>query len=526
MSGGPRPALHGQTWGLVMSTTTEPQPTRLVRELGLLDAAMIVIGSMIGSGIFITSAESARLVSSPGWLLVAWVLAGFLTVSGALCCAELSAAMPRAGGQYVFLREAFGAPVGFLFGWALFLVVQTGTIAAVAVAFAKFLGVVVPSVSDSRFLVEPIRIGTSGYAISLSTQQLAAVAVIALLTVLNTRGLRTGKTIQNTLTITKTAALGALIVLGLSLGLNRESAAFQSSWWDAAANGWTAEATLPGLKVAGTLAFLLVLGKAMIGPLFSQTAWNNVTFTGGEVRDPGRTLPRALVLGCATVVMLYVLANLAYVVTLPLAGIQNAPQDRVGTATMEAILGPAGLYAMAVAIMISTFGCDNGLILAGSRVLYAMAQNGLFFARAGRLNAQHVPAFALAIQGVWAAFLTLPRTVTTARDGATTFGNVYSQLLEYVVAADLLFYMLMVGAVMWMRVRRPDLERPYRTPGYPVTPIAYLLLAGLLMLALLIVAPETCGVGFAIVLTGLPVYGLWRVFGRQGQSTAEVKPAP
>jgi APA family basic amino acid/polyamine antiporter len=491
-------------------------PGSLVRELGALDATMIVVGSMIGSGIFITSAESARTIGSPGWLLVAWALAGLLTITGALCCAELSAMMPRAGGQYVFLREAYGPLAGFLFGWSTFLVVGTGTIAAVAVAFAKFLGVLVPWVDEAHYLVRPVHLGLSGFALSLSTQQLVAVLVIGGLTLANMQGLRTGKAIQNVLTIAKTGALVALIVLGVAVGLNRESAAFTSSWWSPAANGWSAAQAAPGMGMEGLggLLFAMLLGKAMIGPLFSQTAWNSVTFTGAEVRDPGRTLPRALVLGCASVVVLYLLANLVYVGTLSLDAIRNAPQDRVGTAAVEAMLTPhglggLGLVAMSVAILISTFGCDNGLILSGARVYYAMARDGLFFRAVGRTNRHHVPAVALVAQGVWAMFLTLPRTVTTDAAGAVAYGNVYSKLLEYVVSADLLFYTVMVAAVLVLRRRRPGLDRPYRTVGYPLTPLVYITLAALLLADLVLLAPESSGLGFLIVLTGIPVYFLW-----------------
>jgi APA family basic amino acid/polyamine antiporter len=482
-----------------------PPEAALVRGLGPLDAAMIVVGSMIGSGIFITSAESARLVGSPGWLLVAWALAGVLTVTGALCCSELSAMMPRAGGQYVFLREAFGAPVAFLFGWALFLVVQTGTIAAVAVAFAKFLGVFLPAVAADNFLVGPLPLAP-GYALSLSTQQLVAIAVIALLTAVNTRGLDTGKRIQNLFTFTKTAALLGLIVLGLTVGLRRDAAAVTSSWFDPAANGWNPAAVEPKLAGLGaSLALLLLLGKAMIGPLFSQTAWNNVTFTGGEVRDPARNIPRALILGCSIVVALYLLANLAYVLTLSLDQIQHADQDRVGTAAMARIVGPWGVGLMAAFILVSTFGCVNGLVLAGARVYYAMARDGLFFARAGSVNARHVPAAAMIAQGAWAALLTLPLTVSS--EGK--YGNVYSQLLEYIVPADLAFYALMVAAVIVLRVRRPDADRPFRTPLYPWPALIYLLLSILLIADLVLLTPQTCGIGALIVLAGLPVYLLW-----------------
>jgi len=488
--------------------TTQNTAGKLVRGLGLLDATMIVIGSMIGSGIFIVSAKSAALVGSPGWLLAAWALAGVLTITGALCCAELAAMMPRAGGQYVFLREAYGPATGFLFGWSLFFVIQTGTIAAVAVAFADFLGVIAPGVSASNYLIEPIHLGS--YAISLSTQQLVAILLIALLTFTNTRGLRTGKLIQNTFTFTKTAALVGLIVLGFALGWNQGSAAYTSNWWDPVMNGWSPKATPQALETTGPLALIMLLGLAMVGPLFAQSAWNNVTFTGSEIRDPGRNLPRALLIGCGAVVLLYLLANVAYVVTLPLAKIQN-PQHKVATDTMQAILGQPGKVAMAIAIMISTFGCNNGLILAGARIYYAMARDRLFFERVGTVNSRHVPVIALVAQGIWASLLTLPRTVKPgASPGEFTYGNVYSQLLDYIISADLVFYALMVGAVIIMRRKAPNVTRPYRTFGYPVVPIIYIVLALLLVVDLAYLTPATSGIGYLLVLTGIPVYFIWR----------------
>src|SRR6478672_6824993 len=360
----------------------------LVRALGPIDATMIVIGSMIGSGIFITSAESSRLSGAPGWLLLAWALAGLLTITGALCCSELATMMPRAGGVYVFLREAFGCPIGFLYGWTLFLVVQTGTIAAVAIAFAKFLGVFATSVSPDKYLVFPISLG--GYAISLSTEQLVAIALVALLTWTNTRGLEVGKIVQNTFTFAKTAALTAVVVIGLSLGWKANSAALSSTWWDSWANGWNPQAAQPGLAVTGTLALALLFGRSMVGPLFAQTAWTNVTFIGSEVRDPGKNLVRALVGGCAVVVVLYLLANVAYLAVLPFPEIQHAPQNRVAVAMMDTIFGRTGAMCMAAAIMISTFGCDNGLILAGARVYYGMARDRLFFRKIATTN-HHAP---------------------------------------------------------------------------------------------------------------------------------------
>jgi len=465
---------------------------------------------MIGSGIFITSAESARLIGAPGWLLLAWGLAGLLTITGALCCAELAAMMPKAGGQYVFLREAYSPLFGFLFGWAIFLVIQTGTIAAVAVAFARFTGVLFPAIATSNYLVAPIHLG-GGYAISLSAEQLLAVVMILGLTWSNTRGLELGKLVQNSFTFAKTAALIGLILLGLTLGWNASSAARSAAWWDSWANGWRPEVAQPGLAATGAFALLMLLGKAMVGPLFAQSAWNNVTFTGSEVRDPGRTLPRALLIGCGIVVTLYLLANVAYIATLPLEGIQTAPQNRVAVAAMNAMLGPVGTVLMAGAIMISTFGCNNGLILAGARVYYAMARDGLFFKSVARLNAQKAPAMALLAQGLWASVLTLPRTVATdPATGAVAYGNVYTQLLEYIVSVDLVFYVLMVGAVIVLRRKAPSTPRPYRTWGYPIVPAIYIVLAVLLILDLAYLAPSTSGIGYLLVLTGVPVYLAWR----------------
>src|SRR5437868_1995201 len=470
---------------------------------------MIVIGSMIGSGIFITSAESSRLSGAPGWLLLAWALAGLLTITGALCCSELATMMPRAGGVYVFLREAYGTSIGFLYGWTLFLVIQTGTIAAVAIAFAKFFGVVITAVSPDNYLVAPISFG--GYAISLSVEQLVAIALVTLLTWSNTRGLEVGKIIQNTFTFAKTAALAAVVVMGLCFGWKSNSAARSSAWWDSWANGWSPQIAQPGFRFVGGLALILLFGKSMVGPLFAQTAWTNVTFVGSEVRDPERNLVRALLFGCGTVVILYLLANLSYLALLSFPEIQQAPQNRVAVAAMKAVFGNPGAMCMAAAIMVSTFGCDNGLILSGARVYFAMARDRLFFQRIATTNRFHVPAAALVAQGIWTALLTLPRTVTiNAATHEVTYGNVYNQLLEYIVSADLLFYVLMIAALMVLRRKRPTAERPYRTWGYPFVPIISILLAGLLMVDLAFLAPATSGIGMLIVLTGVPVYFLWR----------------
>ena len=483
--------------------------TSLVRALGPIDATMIVMGSMIGSGIFITSAESARLIGAPGWLLLAWGVAGLMTITGALCCAELATMMPRAGGVYVFLREAYGPPLGFLFGWTLFLVVQTGTIAAVAIAFGKFLGVFIPAVASDNYLVAPISL-SRGYAISLSMEQVVAIGLIALLTWTNTRGLQIGKLVQNTFTFAKTAALAAVVLIGLALGWSANSAARSAEWWNSWTNGWSPQIAQPGFTIVGGFALALLFGKAMVGPLFAQTAWTNVTFIGSEVREPGKNLSRALLFGCGIVVVLYVLANVAYLAVLPFPEIQHAPQNRVAVAMMNTVFGHPGAMCMAAAIMISTFGCNNGLILAGARVYYAMARDGLFFKKIATTNARHVPAAALVAQGIWTAFLTLPRTMTTDSAGKTAYGNVYTQLLEYIVSADLLFYLLLVGAVIVLRNKSPQAERPYRTWGYPIVPLVSILLAGLLIVDLAWLAPATSGIGIAIVLTGLPVYLFWR----------------
>jgi APA family basic amino acid/polyamine antiporter len=385
--------------------------------------------------------------------------------------------MPKAGGQYVFFREAYGPLFGFLFGWTMFLVVQTGTIAAVAVAFAKFLGVVWPAVTEVKTRIGPF---------SVSAAQLTGVAVIALLTASNANGLKTGTATQNVFTFAKLAALLALTLCGLLLG--REGAALRAGAF------WTA-ASPEGRSLTG-LALLAALGTAMVGPLFSQSAWNNVTFAGEEVENPGRTLPRALLIGCLLVTSLYVLANVAYLNVLPLSAIQHAPSDRVATAAATALFGPAAAGAMAIAIMVSTFGCVNGLILSGARVSFAMARDGLFFRGLQRLNSAAVPRNALWAQALWASILVLSGS--------------YSDLLEYVISADILFYVLLVVAVIVLRRRRPDLPRPFRAPGYPFLPLLYAT-AGVLLIAILLAAnPRTTWPGYALVATGVPVYFLWR----------------
>jgi APA family basic amino acid/polyamine antiporter len=477
--------------------------TEFTRGLGLYDATMVVVGSMIGSGIFIVSADMARLVGSPGWLLVAWLVTGVLTITAALSYGELAAMMPRAGGQYVYLREAFSPLWGFLYGWTLFMVIQTGTIAAVVVAFGRFLGVLWPGISESQYLIAPVHV-SSRYALSLSTAQLVGVLLIAVLTWTNTRGLDYGKMIQNVFTTAKTGAIVVLILLGLFAGWN--AGAVSANFGDL----WTPRGyveIVPGLTALTGFGLFVGICVAQTGSLFSSDAWNNITFTAGEVKNPRRNIPLSLALGTAIVIGLYMLANLAYLVTLPLADIQNAASDRVGTATLNAIFPGYGAILMAAAIMVSTFGCSNGLILAGARAYYAMARDGVFFAKAGTLNAAKVPAWALWLQGIWAAFLVLPRTYNPAT-GA--YGNLYGNLLDYVISAALIFYILTIAGIFRLRATRPDAERPYKAFGYPVVPALYIAGAAAILIVLFVYRADTTWPGLVIVLLGLPVYLAWR----------------
>ncbi|HYW08250.1 MAG TPA: amino acid permease [Longimicrobium sp.] len=476
--------------------------------LSLLDATMLVVGSMIGSGIFIVSSDIARQMNSPGGLLLVWVATGLITVFGALSYGELAAAMPKAGGQYVFLREGLGRLPGFLYGWTLFLVIQTGTIAAVAVAFARFLGVFFPAVSPDLF-VKFGKIDSPGEGfieLGLSWQRVVAIVIIALLTAVNMRGLREAKWIQNTFTFAKTGALIGLILLGIFIGRNADAMGSNFSFfWADTVSGSRATQFL-GMELL-LPPIVLAFGGAMVGSLFSADAWNNVTFAAAEVRNPQRNLPLALAMGTGLVTLLYLLANVAYLMVLRLSEIQNAPEDRVGTLAMREMLGEPGLYIMAAAILISTFGCINGLILAGARVYYAMARDGLFFAAAGRLSPKtHVPTWALVAQGIWTALLTLTGS--------------YGQLLDYVIFAALLFYVLTMVALFSLRRKRPDMERPYKAFGYPVIPALYMLSAGGIALILLVAKPEYTFAGLFIVLLGVPVYYLWNR--RRGATGAAV----
>jgi len=489
---------------------------KFVRGLGLLDSTMLVAGSMIGSGIFIVSADIARLVGAAGWLLVVWVVTGVLTIVAALTYGELAAMMPKAGGQYVYLREAYSPLWGFLYGWTLFLVIQTGTIAAVAVAFARFLGVFTDAVSPTQWIVPPIML-SQRYALSLSTQQLVAIMIIVLLTFVNTRGLQLGKLIQNVFTSAKTLSLIALVVLGIFVARNADAlhANFTNFWTPTAASPITSDLPFVGAVSAmgGALGLLIAICVGQVGSLFSADAWNNITFTAGEVREPRRNIPLSLLFGTGLVITLYLLANVAYLCVLPLDKIQHAPDDRVGTAAMEVMFGGAGAGIMAVAIMISTFGCCNGLILAGARVYYAMAQDGLFFKATARLNSKHVPAIALVLQGIWTALLVLPRTRNVSASGAVTYGNLYSNLLDYIIFAALIFYVLTIAGLFVLRRKRPDAERPYRALGYPILPVLYIVGATAIMLVLLAYRAQTTWPGLVIVLSGVPIYFLWKFFG-------------
>ena len=476
--------------------------TEFTRGLGLYDSTMIVVGGMIGSGIFIVSADMGRNIGSPGWLLAAWVLTGVLTVVGALSYGELAAMMPRAGGQYLYLREAFSPLWGFLYGWTLFLVIQTGTIAAVSVGFARYFGALVPWISDDRYLIPPIHLST-GYALSLSTTQLVGILLIALLTWTNTRGLEYGRIIQNVFTTAKTGALIGLILVGVLLGWNHAAVA------DNFGNLWGARGTVdivPGLSAVTAFGLFVAICVSQTGSLFSSDAWNNITFTAGEVKDPRRNIPLSLALGTGVVIGLYLLANVAYLVTLPFDQIQHAPADRVATATLNAIFPGLGVTIMAVGIMVSTFGCANGLILSGARASYAMARDRLFFKRAGMLNEAKVPGWGLVLQGIWAAFLVLPRTYDPATHA---YGNLYSNLLDYVISAALIFYILTIAGIFRLRVTEPDAERPYRAFGYPVVPALYMVGAATILLVLLVYRTATTWPGFIIVLLGVPVYFLW-----------------
>jgi basic amino acid/polyamine antiporter, APA family len=476
-------------------------PTEFIRGIGPLAAVSLVVGSMIGSGIFIVSADIGRQVGAwgPGALLLVWIITGAMTVTASLAYAELAAMMPRAGGQYVFLREGLSPAAGFLYGWTLFTVIQTGTIAAVAVAFGKFLSVLVPQISPEVFLsLGTLRLpGTpTPVELGLSPQRVVAILMIAVLTLLNIRGVRLGAAVQTVFSVAKIGALAVLVLLGLTLFRQPDIAAANfSNFWGSA--NWT-------------LAVVPVIGAAMVGSLFSADAWNNVTFAAAEVREPTKNLPRALALGTGLVCTLYVLANVAYLNILPFygdphgtdvisRGLQYAAQDRVGTAAIEVALGSGAAAIMAIAILLSTFGCNNGLILAGPRVYYAMARDNLFFQSAGKLHPTfRTPVFGLVAQGIWTAVLCISGT--------------YGELLNYVIFATIIFYFLTTLSLFRLRRLRPDLPRPVKAFGYPVLPALYMA-ANAFLLVVLLADPQQrkfSALGLLIVALGIPVYLVWR----------------
>lgn len=442
----------------------------LSKQLSLLDSTAIIIGSMIGSGIFIVSAEIASKVETPGMLILAWVVTGIITILGALSYGELAAAMPKAGGQYIYLKEAFGPLYGFLYGWTLFTVIQTGTIAAVAVAFAKFTGVFIPEISGDNVL---LHLGI----INISSQQVLAISIIILLSLYNYREVKAGALLQNIFTITKVAALLLLVVLGLYFGYQGIG---------------TIDNFSPLLPDVITLTTIGVFGAAMTGSLFSADAWNNITYTAGEVKNPQRNLPLSLLLGTSTVIILYLLANIAYIYVLPIEKIQNAENGRVATLMMNTVLGDKGRFFMAAMIMISTFGCLNGIILTAARVYYAMAKDGLFFKKAGTLNKNHVPANSLTMQCIWACLL--------------CFSGTYNDLLNYIMFAVMIFYVLTISGLFVLRIKRPEMERPYKAFGYPVLPAIYVILAALVAINMLIYQSKFSLYGLIIILLGIPVY--------------------
>jgi len=499
-----------------ISKSTAGQAPGFVRAIGLFDGTMIVVGSMIGSGIFIVAADISRQTGSSGGLLLTWIITGLLTVTAALSYGELAALFPHAGGQYVYLREAYSPLWGFLYGWTLFLVIQTGTIAAVAIGFARYLGVLFPAISPTAWIVPPIALG-SKYAISLSVQQLVGILMIVFLTFLNTLGVRLGKLIQNIFTSAKTLSLIGLIFLGIFVGRNAAAIAdnFTHLWAvrgeqpiEPGAN--FLKSFVPTVTAAsGAFGLFVAYGVAQVGSLFSADAWNNIGFTAAEVKNPKRDVALSMAFGTIIVITLYCLANLAYLCALPLSQIQNAPDDRVATAALNAIFGPAGAVIMAVAIIISTFGCNNGLILAGARVSYAMARDGLFFRSTGTLNEKGVPGTALVYQGIWVAVLILLRTRHVDAAGAITYGNLYSDLLDYVVFSVLIFYVLTIAGIFVLRAKRPNLERPYRAFAYPFGPLLYIVAAVAIMIVLLLYKTQTAWPGLVIVLLGVPVYWLW-----------------
>ena len=469
--------------------------TEFRKSLNLFDATSIVAGSMIGSGIFIVSADISRTLGSPGWLLVVWLIAGILTVIAALSYGELASMMPQAGGQYVYLREAYNPLSGFLFGWTLFMVIQTGSIAAVGMAFAKFMGVLIPWFSEKNILFEFGRF-------KISTVHALAIFNIAFLSWLNAQGIRLGKIVQNSFTVTKILSLIGLIVVGFFFAKSTGAIELNSKYF------WDAVQIKDGNLIPLTgFALIAAIGTAMVGALFAADAWNNVTFTAGETINPKRNVPLSLLLGTLIVIVLYILANIVYLQALPLRGnpdgatvfergMQFATDDRVGTATIYGFFGTYAALIMAVLVVVSTFGCNNGMILSAARVYYAMAKDGLFFKRAGKLNAKGVPSNGLLYQAVWSSLLCLSGT--------------YSDLLDYVIFAVLIFYTMSIIGIYILRKKQPNAERPYKAFGYPIIPAIYVIAASLIMVDLLVYKPNYTWPGLIIVLLGIPVYYIWR----------------
>jgi APA family basic amino acid/polyamine antiporter len=472
----------------------------LQKRVNLFDGISIVAGAMIGSGIFIVSADIARNVGSSGWLLVVWLITAFITLIGAISYGELASMMPHAGGQYVYLKEAYHPLIGFLFGWTTFLVIQTGTIAAVAVAFAKFSGVLFPWISEKNILVNlgPVKVNST---------MIVAIAMISFLTWLNTKGIVTGKTVQNFFSSTKVIALFGFIVIGfLATNDNYSLAINKEVFWQAGRTGPEDQA----IPLVG-FALIAAIGTALVGSLFSSDAWYNITYLSGEVINPKRNVPLSLFFGTLIVSALYLLTNFIYIKVLPLTGspdgvnalsrgIQYATDDRVATSAMSVIFGDSAAVIMAIFIMISTFGCNNGLIMAGPRVYYAMARDGLFFRRIGEINRKGVPGYAIMVQGIWSILLCL----------SGTYGN----LLDYVIFAVLIFFTLTILAIFILRVKRPDIPRPYKAFGYPVIPSIYILATVTIMIILLIYKPDYTFPGLGIVLLGIPVYYLWKNYNK------------
>ncbi|MGH2665183.1 APC family permease [Flavobacterium sp.] len=452
------------------------------RELGLFDATMLVVGSMIGSGIFIVSADITRNVGSAGWLIAIWIVSALITMTAAVSYGELSSMFPHAGGQYVYLKEAYNKLIAFLYGWSFFAVIQTGTIAAVGVAFSKFAAYLIPSFSENNFLLE---IGS----FKLSAAQLVSIVTIIVLTYINSRGVKNGKIIQKVFTITKIASLFGLIIFGFILAA--KSDVWNANWTDA----WNAQSFNKNTNVwseIGGFTLLSAIAASMVGSLFSSDAWNGVTFISGEIKNPERNVGLSLFLGTLIVSIIYVLANVMYLAVMPLQEIAFAPSDRVAVVASEHIFGSTGTIIIAVMIMISTFGCNNGLIMAGSRVYYTMAKDGLFFKKAANLNKASVPGWGLWIQCIWASALCLT--------------GKYGDLLDFVMIIVIIFYILTIYGIFILRRKMPNAERPYKAFAYPVLPALYIIIATAICVALLIDRTSTCGWGVLIMLAGIPVY--------------------